>query len=233
FANDFIRKAVEDRHLSTDVDKVAAHRWLGEWFEGREVTLDVAQERVHQWREIADLSNDLRGFGATLLDVEALMTLYEHQQKNLIIDCWYQLWCEGYWIEIQDITKAYSSLIDQSGSPHRIAAIIADLIATLSEICEEEGEDDYAGAEELYRRALTGYDQALGEGHPETLTIVHTFGVLLSHRKAYELADALLRRALEGREKILGADHPDTLRTANCLKSNKPIRSLDGFFDKE
>ena len=46
FANDYIRKAVEDRHLPTEADKVTAHRWLGEWFEGREVTLDVAQERV-------------------------------------------------------------------------------------------------------------------------------------------------------------------------------------------
>ena len=55
FGNQFIRKAVEDMHLPGDEDKRSAHRWLGEWFDKREVTLDVARERVHQWRKAGDL----------------------------------------------------------------------------------------------------------------------------------------------------------------------------------
>lgn len=234
FGNDFIRKAVEDRHLPTDADKVAVHRWLGEWFEGREVTLDVAQERVHQWRELADLSGDLSGLGATLLDVEVLMTLYVHQQKNLksslIIDCWYQLWCEGYWPEIEDITAAYTSLVDQSDSPHRVAAIFARLIGTLSYVCEEEGDCDYAGAEKLYRRALVGYEQVLGEEHLETLNIVASLGYFLKGQKDYQSAEPLFRRALVGREKVLGPEHPDTRSSVRALATNRPIPSLEGFF---
>ena len=233
FGNDFIRKAVEDRHLPTDEDKRAAHRWLGEWFEGREVTLDVAQERVHQWRELADLSGDLSGLGATLLNVEVLMTLYFHQQSSLIIDCWYQLWCEGYWPEIEDITAAYTSLVDQSDSPHRVAAIIARLIGDLSYVCKEEGDCDYAGAKKLFRRALVGYEQVLGEEHPETLEIVNEFGLFLSIQKDCQSAETLLHRALVGREKVLGPEHPDTRWSRACvcdLRKSKPIRSLEGFF---
>ena len=83
FANDFIRKAVEDRHLPTEEKKRAAHRWLGEWFEGREVTLDVAQERVHQWREAEDMER-LR----SCLRNPLIHKILYGNRRNLVVSNW-------------------------------------------------------------------------------------------------------------------------------------------------
>ena len=83
FANDFIRKAVEDRYLPKEEDQRAAHRWLGEWFEGREVTLDVAQERVHQWRQAED-KDRLRA----CLRNPLIHKILFGNRRNLIVSNW-------------------------------------------------------------------------------------------------------------------------------------------------
>jgi tetratricopeptide (TPR) repeat protein len=72
-------------------------------------------------------------------------------------------------------------------------------------------------SETLYRRALEGYEKALGSEHPGTLNSVNNLGLLLSDKGDYEGAEALYHRALEGYEKALGAEHPSTLNSVNNL----------------
>ena len=77
--------------------------------------------------------------------------------------------------------------------------------------------DDYDGAAAVLRRALEGYEKALGAEHPDTLNSVDILGGLLMHKGDYNGAETLYRRALWGYEKALGPDHPDTLSSVNNL----------------
>ena len=69
----------------------------------------------------------------------------------------------------------------------------------------------------MYRRALDGYEKALGADHPSTLSTVNNLGNLLKQQGKYDEAYVMYRRALDGREKALGADHLSTLDTVNNL----------------
>jgi hypothetical protein len=74
-------------------------------------------------------------------------------------------------------------------------------------------------AEALYRRALEGYEKALGTEHPYTLTSVTDLGNLLYNKGDYEGAEVLYRRALQGIEKALGTEHLYTLTIVSDLGS--------------
>jgi len=75
----------------------------------------------------------------------------------------------------------------------------------------------YDAAEKMYRRALQGYEQALGPEHPTTLMTVNNLGILYADQAKLDQAEAMYRRALQGKEKALGPEHPDTLMTVNNL----------------
>ena len=75
----------------------------------------------------------------------------------------------------------------------------------------------YEEAEQLYGRALNGYEERLGRDHPDTLLTVHNLATLNKDQGRYEKAEQLYGRALKGREERLGQDHPATLRTAEGL----------------
>ena len=75
----------------------------------------------------------------------------------------------------------------------------------------------YEAAEQLYRRALEGWEERLGPKHPDTLATVDGLAIVYRHQGRYEEAEQLYRRALEGREERLGPKHPDTLATVDGL----------------
>jgi tetratricopeptide (TPR) repeat protein len=81
------------------------------------------------------------------------------------------------------------------------------------------GQGKYKQAEEMNRRALEGYEKALGKEHPATLTSVSNLALVLRNQGKYEQAEEMNRRALEGREKALGKVHPDTLTSVSTLAS--------------
>ncbi|RII17513.1 hypothetical protein CUC08_Gglean002353 [Alternaria sp. MG1] len=70
-------------------------------------------------------------------------------------------------------------------------------------------------AEVMHRRALKGYEDALGREHPDTLTSVSQLGSALEGQGKCEEAQAMYRRVLEGSEKVLGRQHPDTILIVN------------------
>ena len=76
-----------------------------------------------------------------------------------------------------------------------------------------------AEAEEMYSRALKGYEKAIG---PDALTIpilntVNNFGILYKIQGKLAEAEEMYSRALKGKEKALGRDHTSTLDTINNL----------------
>eukprot|EP00929_Paragymnodinium_shiwhaense_P008745 TRINITY_DN11270_c0_g1_i15.p1 TRINITY_DN11270_c0_g1~~TRINITY_DN11270_c0_g1_i15.p1 ORF type:complete len:112 (+),score=17.65 TRINITY_DN11270_c0_g1_i15:1-336(+) len=72
-------------------------------------------------------------------------------------------------------------------------------------------------AEPLYREALHGYREKLGDMHPDTLTSINNMAGLLKGMGRFEEAEPLLREALHGYREKLGDMHPDTLTSINNM----------------
>jgi tetratricopeptide (TPR) repeat protein len=65
-------------------------------------------------------------------------------------------------------------------------------------------------AEEMYQRALAGYEKALGPDHTSTLSTVNNLGYLYSEQGKLKEAGEMYQRALAGYEKALGPYHNRT-----------------------
>ncbi|KAH8588539.1 hypothetical protein B0O99DRAFT_582895 [Bisporella sp. PMI_857] len=72
-------------------------------------------------------------------------------------------------------------------------------------------------AEQMYERALRGYEKALGAEHTSTLDTVNNLGNLYKNQGKLALAEQMYERALRGKEKAFGAEHTSTLQTVNNL----------------
>ncbi|KAJ5623136.1 protein kinase subdomain-containing protein [Penicillium lividum] len=72
-------------------------------------------------------------------------------------------------------------------------------------------------AEEIYQRALAGFEKVLGPGHISTLNTVNNLGNLYYDQGKPKEAEEMYQRALAGYEKTLGPDHTSTLNTVNNL----------------
>ena len=75
----------------------------------------------------------------------------------------------------------------------------------------------YEAAEEMYNRALSGYEKLLGPSHPYTLLSVHKLGLLSQYQGNYKRAEMLCRQALEEEIVVLGESNADTLDSLNTL----------------
>ncbi|KAF5521126.1 Kinesin light chain [Colletotrichum aenigma] len=74
-------------------------------------------------------------------------------------------------------------------------------------------------AEDMYLRALQGYEKALGPEHTSALDTVNNLGNLYADQGRLKEAEGMYERALQGYEKALGPDHTSTLLTVNNLVS--------------
>jgi tetratricopeptide (TPR) repeat protein len=71
--------------------------------------------------------------------------------------------------------------------------------------------------EAMYKRALAGYEKALGPGHTSTLRTINNLGNLYRDQDRLAEAEAMYERALAGFEKALRPEHTSTLHTINNL----------------
>lgn len=74
-----------------------------------------------------------------------------------------------------------------------------------------------AEAETVFRQALKGQGEVLGQDHPETLNCVQWLGITLDQQGRYKDAEEMFVRARKGRERKLGPDHEDTLYSIQWL----------------
>ncbi|KAF7597175.1 hypothetical protein BBP40_009515 [Aspergillus hancockii] len=88
----------------------------------------------------------------------------------------------------------------------------------------------------MHRRALEGYEEALGPGNPDTLNCLNNLGSVLEIQGKYEEAEDMHRQALEGYEKALGPEHPNTLTIMNNLAhtwiSQDKVQDALGLMEK-
>lgn len=81
-------------------------------------------------------------------------------------------------------------------------------MSNLALVLQSQGK--YEAAEAMNRRALEGYEKALGNEHPDTLTNVYYLAFLLHRWGRYDEAILLYKRASSGYTTTLGPDHPTT-----------------------
>ncbi|KAI0810082.1 hypothetical protein GGR55DRAFT_689254 [Xylaria sp. FL0064] len=72
-------------------------------------------------------------------------------------------------------------------------------------------------AENMYLRALQGYERAWGPDHTSTLDTVNNLGNLYKFQGKMQDAENMYLRALQGYERAWGPDHTSTLDTVNNL----------------
>ncbi|KAG4427572.1 hypothetical protein IFR05_016945, partial [Cadophora sp. M221] len=72
-------------------------------------------------------------------------------------------------------------------------------------------------AEQMYQRALQGYEKAWGPDHTSTLSMVNNLGVLYKNQGKLVEAEQMYQRALQGYEKAWGPDYTSMLNTVNNL----------------
>ncbi|KAG2411912.1 hypothetical protein HFD88_009468 [Aspergillus terreus] len=72
-------------------------------------------------------------------------------------------------------------------------------------------------AEDMYQRALVGYEKALGPDHLSTLDTVNNLGNLYADQGKLKEAEEMYQRALAGYEKALGPEYLSILDTVNNL----------------
>ncbi|KAK4890549.1 hypothetical protein LTR49_028725, partial [Elasticomyces elasticus] len=104
---------------------------------------------------------------------------------------------------------------DTLKSVSKMATVLLSQGNNLAQVLQCQGK--YEAAEEMNRRALKGYEKALGPEHPHTLTSVSNLAQVLQCQGKYEAAEEMNRRALKGREKALGPEHPHTLTSVSNL----------------
>jgi nephrocystin-3 len=195
-ANGFIRKAVEDMYLPNDDAKIEAHRWLAGWFEGQELTLDVAKERAYGWQQ-AGGKGELR---RTLLERDVFRELYGSDKHELL----------GLWVGLKEnIEEAYAGVLGEWEDQENILEPLMGFLALAG--CY----GDFA--ESLNMRQLDERERELGEEHPTTLRSVSNLGLLYSAQGRYSEAEPLYQKALEANERILGEEDSETLTVANNL----------------
>ncbi|KAL4937305.1 hypothetical protein BDV06DRAFT_215976 [Aspergillus oleicola] len=101
--------------------------------------------------------------------------------------------------------------LDRSGN--RID--ILDALLCLGNLYSDQGR--LKEAEEIYQRAMTGYEKAVGPDHTSILDTVNNLGNLYYNQGRLKEAEAMLQQALAGYKNTLGPDHTSTLGTVNNL----------------
>ena len=109
--------------------------------------------------------------------------------------------------------KALDALI--YNTPRPISVSLPTANHSLGLLYHDQGK--LAEAEQMYVRALAGYEKALGPDHTSTLDTVSNLGVLYRNQGKLAEAEQMYGRALAGKEKALGPDHTSTLDTVNNL----------------
>jgi tetratricopeptide (TPR) repeat protein len=99
------------------------------------------------------------------------------------------------------------------------AGAYLDKVHNLGVLHVEQGKLDEA--EQMYLRALAGYEKALGRDHTLTLNTVNHLGILYRRQGRIDEAEEMYRRALVGYEKPSGLDH------ARCRRLRITLASLE------
>ncbi|KAK5010428.1 hypothetical protein LTR28_009983, partial [Elasticomyces elasticus] len=123
-----------------------------------------------------------------------------------------------YLLVLADKTKRRAGSHDTNGMNLQESeknVTVLDAIHNLGLLYENQGKP--AEAEQMFKRALQGRDEALGTKHTSTLDTVNNLGNLYRIQGKLAEAERMYQRALQGKEETLSPKHASTLDTVNNL----------------
>ena len=227
FGNQFIRKAVEDMHLPTAASRREAHRWLGEWFDKRELTLDVARERVHQWLS----ARDYERARSCLLDERVFVELYSAEDSwQGAVGSLYKFWRIDLKMSPLEVEKAYEEVVDLwSGDQESLRLLRVFLHSDMNSF----GPFTTRLEIENYRRVA----ESKGPVHKETIRALYRLGCYyLFNQGDLVAAERILRDSLEKMIEVYGPEDPLTLfntaQLGNALQYQKKLDEAEALYRK-
>ena len=119
------------------------------------------------------------------------------------------------WPQWEALTPHCAYLLGEITGHASVARDVADAAHAAAWYLGARGR--YQEAEQLYRHVQAVREQALGNGHPDTLAAGQEIAWMLAEQGRTAEAEEAYRQVLAGREQALGDDHPDTLTTRSAV----------------
>ena len=208
FGHDYLRAAVERRHLSDGAAasdfRLQLAGYFGSIHEPTDRKLDELPALLRdtdQWESLKDM------LAGRYLSTFSRMRMHRRWEWEL----------HGFWLAIgerYDPVEVYNRALAEL-EPIVSAENRSYILNNVAIFHYDAGR--YDGAEPLYRRSLEIREGVLGKEHPDTLTSVNNLALLLYIKGDYGGAIPHFRRAREVRERVLGKEHPYTLTSMNHL----------------
>jgi nephrocystin-3 len=207
FAHDYIRKAVEERYLSSHELERQAHLRIAEWFVTQEVTPRVAEELPWQWVKTEEFEK-LESF---LLNLSNLSVMGEASLPWTEI---HQYWdCCGGEEEATKYLPVLQGLLAVESSQQELdgCKVLLELASKSRWLFTSVKID------RLYLEIVL---KKYGKDHPETLIATASLGSHLGRiwaEDAHDEAEILLQFVYDTRKAILGSENLETLDAENDL----------------
>jgi tetratricopeptide (TPR) repeat protein len=123
---------------------------------------------------------------------------------------------EDHW-EVADASRRVETLRKAARLPAGQQQALAAALPTQAKAEELQAQGKYAQAEPLFRKALTGFEEALGPMHSDTATGYANLAYNFHLQGRSKEAEPLFRKALAISKEVRGATHPDTAAGYNNL----------------
>lgn len=196
FFHHYLREAIAQRYLSTEISRKKAHLRLAEYF----ALIDDPQRKTEElpWQLLQ--ADEKQMLVKTLAKIPMFLALHTDKKRHELL---------GYWLSVGNEFQMLDEYRDQIANyEHELNNPIefASVLGELGEFFRLSG--DYESAESFLRRSLTLRDKHLGTIVQETLDSLNRLGSLLVEKGNYSDAESLLRTALLIAENMYGTYHP-------------------------
>ena len=200
-----LRRALQERMLTTEAMRSETHRVLAEYFGGGgDWTRRRLEEQPWQLAK-AKAWNELHSVLTTL---DVFRALHEMERTQLI---WYwQRLPEDY-----DIVRSYRASV--SDWTHRVGDVgdRASLLGAVGDVLFDAGK--YADAEAVMLDSLVACESAYGSNSGEVAETLHKIASALGAQNRLEMAKTLMERALKIDQQEYGSVHPNVGRDLSYL----------------
>jgi nephrocystin-3 len=224
FANDYIRRAVENRYLVNDDEKVNFNIEISNYFEKR--TIDERKIFELPWQ--LEKAGEIEKLKNVIVDPEVFINLATKSRRYELLRYWRAL-SNNF-----EIVTCYEEKIDFLLKSKASTHIIRNFLYQVAFLFELNSMNQAAG--KFYLRALENWENAGETENPIFANILNNIAELYKEREEFNKAKELHLRALNIRTRTLGYDHADTANSLNnygeLLKRENNFKEAEIFLGK-